>query len=68
MRTKRCVGYLLFLVLSLAVFFLLISGVFDDWQKSDDISVEENFRELIDTQNSLVMFYTGWVCRGYGIC
>lgn len=56
MRTKKFVGYAFVFLAAFTVSYALYYGVFDKRFDSNDISSEDNFRELINTENSLLLF------------
>lgn len=58
MRTKRFVGQALTAITALSVFLLIYYALTDPVNESHDISSEDNFKQLINTDNSLLMFYT----------
>lgn len=57
MRTKKLIEALI-VITTLSIFFLIYYVVSDDGIEPEDLSKEENFKQLINTENSLVVFYT----------
>lgn len=58
LRTKRFVGLALTTLISLSVFLLIYYVFTDDAIEPPDISSEDNFKQLINTENSLLLFYS----------
>lgn len=58
MRTNKFVGYCLVLVTVLSILLLLFSVFLDKQSKHEDISNEDNFKELVRAENSFLMFYS----------
>jgi uncharacterized membrane protein YukC len=55
MKVKKIAGAALIIVLALTIVYLIFADFSDD---PEDISVEENFKELINTDNAFVYFYS----------
>jgi hypothetical protein len=58
MRIKKIVGSGLTVVIALTVVFFIFSDLWTPSKDSEDISIEENFKQLIKTENSFLFFYS----------
>lgn len=57
-RTKKFVRHALTTLAILAVFLLIYRSYTDEIVENHDITGIDNFKELINTENSLILFYS----------
>lgn len=58
MKVKKIAGTGLTVVLAMTVVYMIFSDIWVSKKDSDDISAEDNFKQLIKTDNSFLLFYT----------